>query len=393
MISNLKSILFITPYINEIHPGNFRVTSFIDEMKKTKKMHVVNTSESKIEDRVSYHFVEDKASTLFDKKGKLRNNPIFKTFFLPLFYLGWILSCYHVSSKLIEKEKIDYIFVSYRPPQIIIVGFLLKLKYNKCKLITEYRDSWTDNPYTKFPSRSIKKIAEIIEYNILDKSDLIIVVSVVEKNRFLEKYDHIEEKIVIIRNGFFDYEIASEKNSLFTITHSGSFFGSRQPDSFLKAYKKFIKYGKINDSQLVFVGRLDEKNIDKISKLGLLNYVELVGNLDYKESLSKICNSSALLLIEYTDSMTSKIYDYISSGNPIIALTNNIELIKFIKKYSPHSEIITENDIEKIVTSINTLYDEWKNGVKPKFNKKDEFFRKYSRMSLAKKLVHEIEQI
>ena len=362
-------------------------------MKKTKKVHVVNTSESKIEDRVSYHLVQDWASTLFDKKGKLRNNPIFKTFFLPLFYLGWILSCYQLSSKLIEKENIDYIFVSYRPPQIIIIGFLLKLKHKKCKLITEYRDSWTDNPYTKFPSRIIKRVAEIIEYHILDKSDLLIVVSVVEKNRFLEKYDHIEEKIVIIRNGFYDYNVEYEKNDQFTITHSGSFYGSRQPDFFLKGYKKFIKNRKINDSKLVFVGKLDEKNIDKISKLGLLNYVELVGNLDYKESLSKICNSSALLLIEYTDSMTSKIYDYISSGNPIIALTNNIELIKFIKKYSPHSEIITDNDIEKIVTSINTLYDEWKNGVKPTFDKKDEFFRKYSRMSLAKKLVHEIEQI
>ncbi len=180
-------------------------------MKQTNKVHVVNTSKNRIEAQVFYYQVKDIITTIFNSKNKLRNNSIFKTFLLPFFYFGWILSCYLVSSKIIEKEKIDYIFVSYRPPQVILIGFFLKIKHRKCKLITEYRDSWTDNPYTGFPTKFIKKIAENIEYHILDKSDLIIVVSIAEKNRFLKKYDHVTDKMEIIRNGFYDYNVEYKK--------------------------------------------------------------------------------------------------------------------------------------------------------------------------------------
>ncbi len=135
------------------------------------------------------------------------------------------------------------------------------------------------------------------------------------------------------------------------------------------------------------------ENIEKISKLGLRKHVEMLGNLAYTDSLTIIHNSSMLLFIEYTDSMTTKIYDYISSGNPILAITQNIEVIKFIKKYSPHSKIIEKYDMEIAANTIHQLYTEWKIGKRYEFSLRREYFRRYSRNSLAKKVVEIINSL
>ena len=306
--------------------------------------------------------------------------------------MNWIINCVIQSSVIIDANQIDIILVSHGPPHILFTGFLLKLKHSKCKLISDYRDSWTDNPYRKFPSIILKKGLEIIEYDIIKKSSIILVVSRVEKLRFTRKYQNIEDKIRIIRNGFFKLDIKiDKKRDFFKITHAGSFLKIKQPDLLLNSYKYFLEINP--KSKLFLIGELDTNSLFKIKKLGLEKSIVITGNVDYSISLKNIYDSDLLFFYEPTDAITTKIYDYLSSGNPILAVTQNIEAIKFIQKYSPYSSIIKEYDKNLIITSMQKYYMEWINGKKYKFILKNEFYEKYNREKIAEQLTFYIKHI
>ena len=371
----------------------FRIRSFINEFKKEYKLHIINTSYRGKGKNTNYYKIDENYSTKLDEKTRIRENPLFRSFILPFFYIGWIIACFIKGSKIIESEKIDIILVSHGPPHVLILGYLLKLKNRNCKLITDYRDSWTDNPYRTYPTRIIRRVIKNIERDILDKSSLIVVVSEVERKRFLINYENIENKITIIRNGFFDCkQTLSESEDYFKITHAGSFYKKKQPDIIFKAYKKFIQQEPEFDSKLFFIGKLSNKNIEKIKKMRLEKQVVTTGDIPYEESLAHIKNSDLLIFYEPTLAMTTKIYDYLSSGNPILSITNNTEVIKFVEKYSGFSMIINEYDVEKITEGIKHFYYEWKKQTSYEFKLKKEYFTKYSRHKIAKKLVEEIEE-
>ena len=372
----------------------FRIRSFIDELKKKHQLYIINTSYNGKIDNVNYYKINENFSTKLDKKTKIRESPAFRSFILPFFYIGWIISCFLKGSKLIEKNKIDIILVSHGPPHVLILGYLLKLRYRNCILITDYRDSWTDNPYRTYPTKLIRRILMNIEKDVLDKSNLIIVVGEVEKKRFLLNYDNIDTKIAIIRNGFFNIKQGKKHNrNFFKITHSGSFYKKKQPDLIFKAYRRFLdKIDRIN-SKFFFIGKLGDKNIEKIRADGLQDDTILVGNISYKEALSQIQDSDLLLFYEPTLAMTTKIYDYISSGNPILVVTENTEVIKFVNKYSPYSNITTEYSEELISDNMLEFYKNWEKRMKYDFKLKSLYFKKYSRRNLAKKLLVRIDEI
>jgi len=389
----LRRILIVTPFLTQTSPPMFRIRSFINELKKKNQLHVINTSCNGNKDNVSYYKIKDNFSSELDKKTKIREHPVFRSFILPFFYIGWIVSCFIKGSKLIEKNKIDIIFVSHGPPHVLIVGYLLKLRQKNCIFITDYRDSWTDNPYRTYPTRIIRRVLHNIEKDVLDKSNLIIVVSEVEKKRFLLNYENIYDKIAIIRNGFFNIG-QDEKNQrkYFKITHSGNFYKKKQPDLIFKAYKRFLDKINRKDSKFFFIGKLSDKNIDKIRIHGLQDDTILVGNISYKKALSQIQDSDLLLFYEPTLAMTTKIYDYISSGNPILVVTENTEVIKFVNKYSPYSIIITEYNEELMAKSMFEFYNNWEKGIEYDFKLKSLYYKKYSRNNLAKTLVAKIHE-
>ena len=372
----------------------FRIRSFIEEMKKEYRLHIINTSFNGKKQNVNYYKIDENISRKLDKKTKIRENPVFRSFILPFFYFGWILSCFIKGSKIVEKNNIDIIFVSHGPPEVLITGYLLKLKNKNCKFVTDYRDSWTDNPYRTYPSRLLRRILKNIEKDVLKKSNLIIVVSEVEKKRFLINYNNVEDKIAIIRNGFFNVKkINKIKEDYFKITHSGSFYKKKQPDIIFKAYKRFLERINYENTRFYFIGTLDNESIEKTRKLGLTNNIIFTGIIPYSQALHNIQDSDLLLFYEPTLAMTTKIYDYLSSGNPIIAVTENTEVIKLIKKYSPYSITITHYDENVISNHMYNYYKSWKKGIKYDFRLKSLYFRKYSRKNLAKELVAKINGI
>jgi glycosyltransferase involved in cell wall biosynthesis len=107
----------------------------------------------------------------------------------------------------------------------------------------------------------------------------------------------------------------------FRITHTGSFFGKRDPRPFLEAFKQADL-----DAVARFVGDFRSSDREWAETLGLGDRLELVPYAPRGESLRLQRDSEALLLLvpdaggRGKGVLSGKVYEYIAAGRPILAV-------------------------------------------------------------------------
>jgi glycosyltransferase involved in cell wall biosynthesis len=69
--------------------------------------------------------------------------------------------------------------------------------------------------------------------------------------------------------------------------------------------------------------------------------------------------SSLLLVIELTSAVTTKVYEYLAAGRPILAIVSPGELEQLVRDHSRTSYVITSCDVREIEDSIVDAYEKW----------------------------------
>ena len=312
---------------------------------------------------------------------------------IPDIYIGWLIPTVLKAKKIIEKENIDLIFTSSLPWTSSLIGVLLK-KLTRKPLVIEFRDAWSFNPYIRYPTKSHAWLNLNLENICLRVCDYFITVMEYILNKYKQKYDNLEKKSAVIYNGFTSFNLESNKFEKFTVVHIGSFYGSRSPEEFLEALESCIsKMLPKTEIQFLVIGKQKKRFVDILEKYEIVRILDTVSN----EEVGKfIFNSHLLLLIEKTNSLTTKIFEYLASGNPILALIPEGEAAQMIRKYSDNSYIITDYDnTQKIAEAIYDCYTKWKEGkLNKKISKKTiEFRKKFNREAETKQLAEIFDKV
>jgi hypothetical protein len=158
--------------------------------------------------------------------------------------------------------------------------------------------------------------------------------------------------------------------SKFTILHTGSLLGPRNPTFLLEALEQFIgsDLNKKELVQLVVIG-----NIVRDNNLSTMNTVSdstatirvIRERISYKRSKELLVSASVLLLLEAVaeDSpfMPGKLTDYIVANRPILALTpKNSETSRLL---GPEYLYRTETDnVSEIRQILEQLWERWQAG-------------------------------
>jgi glycosyltransferase involved in cell wall biosynthesis len=252
-----------------------------------------------------------------------------------------------------------------------MVGILLK-KWFKVKLVIDYRDAWSLNPYYQGLDRfhrSILKADRVLERFLLRHTDLLVVSHQTMKENYLRQFRFLREGVEVVYNGFDPEDIVIKEESLFpkfTILHLGDFYArqkARDPSLFLSALQNFISREGIPPERLevLFIGETDEEIAKTISTLGLSSYVSCRERVPHPVAMRYLNQSHLLLLIESGDVMTTKVFEYLATGKPILALIKEGEIKELIEKYSKNSYILTNPDIKQIITAIMDCYQKYEN--------------------------------
>jgi glycosyltransferase involved in cell wall biosynthesis len=148
---------------------------------------------------------------------------------------------------------------------------------------------------------------------------------------FRRRYPDLPDgRFVVLPNGYDPADFAGVPYLAppeFRVTHSGSLFRGRAPEAFLAAVADLMRRREdfARAVRICFAGRLDEGIRARLAEPPLDQAVELPGYLPHRESVALLRRSRLLLLATGSDAqarsmVTGKIYEYLASGVPILAL-------------------------------------------------------------------------
>ena len=299
-------------------------------------------------------------------------------------------------SKQIEKDKIlknsDVIYFSIPPFIFLSRLFVILKKKTKKTCIVDFRDACQFGPYS-----SPSFLAIINERFILKNADRIITTTEGTKTLYTQAYPAEGGKIAVIPNGFDPANFSKKeltKPPSFTIVSTGTYSGHRNPEILFKALEE-LNNKKI---KIVFVGPLGYiKPLAK--KYDLKEQVSFVGMVKQKKAVEYMQQAHMLFLMQgYTKKpctpIAGKTYEYLWTGNPILAVLPEGDNAEIVREYSNNSYVITSFDVNEIKKAILDCYERWQNGkTKNGLRKTNEFERKFSRKNIAKQLADLFDQV
>lgn len=308
-----------------------------------------------------------------------------------------------MAKEIIRRENIDIIYSTSAPYTSHLIAYDLKKQFN-IPWICDFRDPWVMHHFVHYSYVS-KKINSYLERKVILNCDKIISVSQPIIDNFMERYPNVRsDKFKVITNGYdeddfigYNKEIKSDK---FIITYTGTIYGKESLSNFFIAVRNLIVNNKIIKDDIVirFVGRLGREANEDIEKFNMKfeNIVEVIEYLPHKQSIKKMEESSALLLLlsggsECKGVYTGKIFEYIRSSKPIIALVPD-GVAKDLINDTNTGIICNPDKINEIESSIYKIYLNWKSKKRNSAIDWDKVY-KYNRKNLSIELADIIEKL
>lgn len=184
----------------------------------------------------------------------------------------------------------------------------------------------------------------------------------------------------VVYNGYDQEEVPERfrtKNALFTIAYTGSFYVnerfSRDVTPAFRALTELIEAGQMDpdDLEIVYCGKSSDEFMRQASQYSNLPVRDL-GLLSRKDTLD-IQDSASLLLFSTWNTRTSpgcltgKLYEYLSSGTPIIGICSgelsdheSSQIIRRAQAGFAYEEANDSLDHPGLVSYIKEKYDQWK---------------------------------
>jgi glycosyltransferase involved in cell wall biosynthesis len=181
------------------------------------------------------------------------------------------------------------------------------------------------------------------------------------------------KKYSSITNGFDEDDFSATgglvpNKEKFVITYTGIFNKEQNPQKFFEAIfqvitnrKDFEKYLKLK-----IIGQLDNpgdfENTNFFKKLGLDKYSEQIQYLPHRQAIEEMCRSSVLLLLvgiyQHNEGiLTGKIFEYLRSGRPILAVVPPNGLAAEVIKSTNSGLVVSNERVEDISQGIQNLFD------------------------------------
>lgn len=332
---------------------------------------------------------------------KVTTNYLYDLICYPDHFLGWIPLTTLKGAAMIRENDIDAIYVSCTPFSAALVGVFLK-KLTKKPLILDFRDPFAVGISTYVYMSRIRKLGNRwFEKYFIKNADLLFVTSEETKQVYLKEYPEIETKIFTIYNGFdlvSPLKKSKQKYEKFSIIYTGQFytFGLNHQiytDMFFMALAHLKKTGEISSQnfQFLFFGE-EYKLIENIANhYDVKDLVMARSRIPYQEILHNISSSHLMLLRIVKLMISTKLYEGIPLNVPFLATIPHGEVEAIIRKYSPGSYIVTEeNTYQEVAIAIKNAMAKYRNAQMPE-NRVNDFLANFTRENMTLKLMQIIE--
>lgn len=314
-------------------------------------------------------------------------------FFIPDARVFWVNPSVNYLKKYLKENHFDALVTTGPPHSVHLIGLNLKKEFPNLKWISDFRDPWTEISYyqhlklTKFADQKHRNL----EQKVFENADITLATSYTDAENFKKK----GANAVCITNGF-DVENQEprtenrEPSTQFTLSYIGVLEQLRNPEVLWKVLNDLMKENEDfrKNFQLKFVGRIDDRILDKITSSELNNSVKNLGYLPHSEANLEMQNSDLLLITNFPEDKSKgiipgKIFEYLATKKQIISFGPKDSDVKRILEETHAGKHFSYDDYESLKAFILEKFNDWKSG---NLSSNTENIEQFSRKNLTKKL-------
>lgn len=311
----------------------------------------------------------------------------------------WIMKSKEKAIQIIENEGIKIIYTTSAPYSDHLLGRYIKRKFPKIKWIADFRDEWTNNPYTlDNPHNKIRtNIEKNMEMSVLKEADYLITNTPVMRENFLKISGLNGENFFVIPNGYDEEDFENmnferPKNEKFTMVYTGALYGRRKPDNFFSAIKNLKEKDLIDPNKInvKLIGNYHKDKLQaKIDSLNLTNQIEIVGYVPHDICIRNQLLADVLILIEGSGIganafYTGKIFEYMNTKRPVLAILPKGVAADLVLE-SGIGNVANTDSISEIEKTILQYYQKWIQNTL-EFSPNWEIIKNYERKKLTQSL-------
>ncbi len=289
-----------------------------------------------------------------------------RRFLVPDEDVTWLPTAVAAATGVIRREGIDVLLTTSPPTSVHLVGALTK-RLTGVPWVADLRDSIVANPdlrYERLTVRAKEQVHRSVARLVAKRADAIIAVTDQIASEMHELRGH--GPIEVIPNGadFDDFAaLTYKKDERFRITHTGSFFGKRDPRPFLTALSRL-------DSDVIarFVGDFRRSDLEWARAKGLVDRLELIPYAPRRHSLELQRGSDALLLLlpdvgeRGRDVPSGKLFEYLAAKRPILAAVPPAGTAAELIHEAGAGIVVAPDDVEGIQRGLEELVTQWRTG-------------------------------
>jgi glycosyltransferase involved in cell wall biosynthesis len=205
------------------------------------------------------------------------------------------------------------------------------------------------------------------------------------------------KRVETIPNGcdFDDFDgLEYHPGERFRITHTGTFFGHRDPRAFLTALRE------VGDDAVVrFVGGLRSSDREFAERLGLGDRVQEIPHVPRRSALELQRDSDALLLLlpdaggRGKTVPSGKIYEYLAAERPILAAVPTDGVAAQLVRRADAGIVVAPDDVHALTAALDSLRSRWAKGGLANGSLSPELRESLSRRARSREFAELLEEV
>ena len=311
--------------------------------------------------------------------------------------VSWNVTAIPAAIRIVRREGIDVVLTTSPPSSVHLIGAAVQ-KATGARWVADLRDSLVAHPHRR-AERVIVRAKEQGEHAVAklvaSRADGIVAVSDAIAEEVRERSP--KGPVITIANGsdFDDFAgLERRPSERLRITHTGSFFGKRDPRPFLTA----VKQSGLEDVVVRFLGDFRTADREWAEALGLGETLELIPYAPRRRSLELQRDSEALLLLipdaggRGKGVLSGKVFEYLAAERPILAVVPPDGAAARLIRDTGAGVVVTPDDVEGMAAALRDLHARWRSGALESAPLSDEWRAKLSRRARVEELAQFVER-
>jgi glycosyltransferase involved in cell wall biosynthesis len=311
-------------------------------------------------------------------------------------FVSWGLTAIPAARRIVQEEGIDVIVTTSPPASLNLIGAAVQ-QSTGVPWVADLRDSIAANPDRRVDRLAvrIKEQAQVLVARLVARrADAVVTVSDAISQEMKELG---AARVETIPNGcdFDDFEgLEYHPGDRFRITHTGTFFGHRDPRPFLSALANAE-----DDVVARFVGGLRSADSEFAAELGLGDRVEEIPHVPRRSALELQRDSEALLLLlpdaggRGSTVPSGKIFEYLAAERPILAAVPPDGVAAELVRQAGAGVVVAPDDVAALTAAIEGLRARWKKGALVNGSLSEDLKERLSRRARSREFADVLKEV